>query len=146
MNTKELEDILSRNQVTKNVFQGVFAVDQLPKRNRKIPGLYIVNTDSSSEPGEHWIAIFFPEAGKPEYFDSFGLRPWKSEILNLLLPTWKENKTLVQHPMASTCGQHCVFFSYMRCSGQSFKTVLKYYSSNLKFNDLFVEKFVKEMF
>ena len=46
-------------------FQGVFACDKLPN---PVNGIYIVNTQMSSKPGEHCIAMFFIDT-KAEYFD-----------------------------------------------------------------------------
>jgi hypothetical protein len=32
----------------------------------------VCNTDPSTKPGRHWIAIYVDEDGGREYFDSFG--------------------------------------------------------------------------
>jgi len=69
MNTHELERLLRRHV---RVFDGVFSCYRLPSR----PRLFVANTDSSSKPDEHWIAIYVADDGSyGEYFDWFGRGP-----------------------------------------------------------------------
>ena len=72
MNASEIEDALWSNRSAKQYLVGVFAPDQLP--TKEFPGAYIVNTDTSSQPGQHWVAFFTTEEGT-ECFDSFGENP-----------------------------------------------------------------------
>ena len=39
------------------------------------PGSYVVNTDPSTAPGGHWVAMFFNNPRSAEFFDSYGLHP-----------------------------------------------------------------------
>ena len=73
MNTKEIERFVEADTVSRGVFQGVFSVDTLPKQ----PYLLVCNTDKSTKPGQHWIAIHVDADGRREYFDSFGQAPDK---------------------------------------------------------------------
>ena len=69
-------DSLQIESVIKNKrFIGVFPRDKLPKDIEDTFSALIVNTDSSSEKGEHWIAIIIFPNHTGEYFDSFGLPP-----------------------------------------------------------------------
>ena len=52
-------------------FPGVFSVDTPPDK----PRILVANTDESTKPGKHWIAIFVDEIGRREYFDSLGREP-----------------------------------------------------------------------
>ena len=61
MNASEIEDALRSNRFAKQYLVGVFAADQLPAK--ELPGAYIVNTDTSSQPGQHWVAFFTTEEG-----------------------------------------------------------------------------------
>ena len=36
------------------------------------PFSYIINSEPNSEPGEHWIAVYFDKHGLGKYFDSYG--------------------------------------------------------------------------
>ena len=95
------------------------------------------NTDVSTGPGEHWVAVFCdirPELAHPRmtYFDSYAQRPEK-EIKRLML-RWKEqwdatkshpqgmkltyNKTRHQYK-DSECGMYCVYFHYCCLAGIS---------------------------
>jgi hypothetical protein len=67
MNTGQIELILRRNI---DNFDGVFSRDRLPDK----PRLLVCNTDPSSRPGQHWIAIYVGEDGRGEYFDSLAAR------------------------------------------------------------------------
>ena len=60
--------------MTKRYFDGIVARDEF-KNPKKRPSFVIANTDVSSGPGKHWVTFFFPKHGKPEFFDSLGLRP-----------------------------------------------------------------------
>ncbi len=70
---------------------------------------FIINTAKSTEPGEHWVLIWQPANTICEYFDSYGLAPFKSEILNFLPRKFKYNNTRLQSLMSSCCGQYCLY-------------------------------------
>jgi hypothetical protein len=97
----------------------------------------IFNTDVSTGPGEHWVAVYCdirPELAYPRmtYFDSYAHKPEK-EIKRLML-RWKEqwdatkvhsqgmkltyNKTRHQYK-DSECGMYCVYFHYCCLMGIS---------------------------
>jgi hypothetical protein len=97
----------------------------------------IFNTDVSTGPGEHWVAVYCdirPELAYPRmtYFDSYAQKPEK-EIKRLML-RWKEqwdatkvhsqgmkltyNKTRHQYK-DSECGMYCVYFHYCCLMGIS---------------------------
>ena len=69
-----INKILLSNKVTKDSFIGVFSSDTLPSYAQT--GYYVVNLDTSQQPGSHWIAIKISKSKcKNEYFDSYGLGP-----------------------------------------------------------------------
>ena len=61
----------------------VCAKDLLPEKKPLDMKAYIVNTDISTDPGEHWVAIYF-RRDQVIYFDSYG-RPQKSNMFYHLL-------------------------------------------------------------
>ena len=71
MNTLQIERLLKKDLKSKTIFKKVCALDQLEKPT--FPSAYVINSDPSSEPGEHWIAVYFDKRGQGEYFDSYGL-------------------------------------------------------------------------
>jgi hypothetical protein len=95
----------------------------------------IFNTDVSTGPGEHWVAVFCdirPELAYPRmtYFDSYAQKPEKE--IKRLMKRWKEqwdatglhsqpmkltyNKTRHQYK-DSECGMYCVYFHYCCLTG-----------------------------
>ena len=73
MNSLQIERLLKSDFETKSVFKKVCALGQLEKPT--FPSAYVINSDPSTEPGEHWIAVYFDKHGRGEYFDSYGLPP-----------------------------------------------------------------------
>jgi hypothetical protein len=97
----------------------------------------IFNTDVSTGPGEHWVAVYCdirPELAYPRmtYFDSYAQKPEKE--IKRLMTRWKEqwdatkvhsqgmkltyNKTRHQYK-DSECGMYCVYFHYCCLTGIS---------------------------
>lgn len=95
----------------------------------------IFNTDVSTGPGEHWVAVFCdirPELAYPRmtYFDSYAQKPEKE--IKRLMKRWKErwdasgvhsqpmkltyNKTRHQYK-DSECGMYCMYFHYCCLTG-----------------------------
>ena len=60
MNTFELQKILFSDSITRNYFIGVYSRDQLPII-KDYPSCFILNTDTSDKPGEHWLAIYYDD-------------------------------------------------------------------------------------
>lgn len=114
MNTQELEKIL-RHEL-KSAFWGVCALDELPKSTKR-PLALIVNTDPSSKPGSHWIAIYLYTDGRAEYYDSGGEAP-KPAIVDYL-DRWARRGTVyttrrTQSLFSSLCGLYCTQYLIAR--------------------------------
>ena len=73
MNTLQIERLLKKDLRTKNIFKKVCALDQLEKPT--FPSAYAINSEPSSKPGEHWVAVYFDKRGRGDYFDNYGLSP-----------------------------------------------------------------------
>ena len=74
MNTLEIERAITQDPCAEAVFAGVYAKDCLPDTVR-CPCAMVWNTDPADEPGEHWVAVYFDENGRGEYFDLYGQPP-----------------------------------------------------------------------
>ena len=86
----------------------------------------IVNTDISSLPGQHWIAVYFSGKGQCEYFDSYGLPPIHTDIRNALRQCNLKlfyNPCTFQGVTTNVCGEYCLLFLFLRCRGFSMKTI-----------------------
>ena len=97
-------------------FIGVYAVDQLPLVT-VFPASLVINTDPSSEGGEHWVAVHLRQGGKADYFDSFGfppLVPMLQQYLNLYgRRSQKYNRCTMQDVNSTRCGDYCI--CYVKC-------------------------------
>lgn len=149
LTTVDLEYLLKNNDITQHAYKGCFARDRLPTRdNEKRPSLFILNTDKSSEKGEHWVLIYCPDNYEFDfYFDSFGLPPRTSDILKFLKQNkWTWNPFIVQNLFSTACGFHVLFVSYFLCRGYSFQDVMKKYTPDRTYNDSIVKDFVNSVF
>jgi hypothetical protein len=146
MNTKQLYRALSKNKVTKNYFDGVYAKDTLEDIQSQ-PGFVIANTAKSSHPGQHWVVFFF-EGNHGEFFDSLGndLSSYGKEFddfISQFASSYTLTKRRTQPVKSALCGVYCLYFAFRKCQGTSFHriiTELKTMSSHK------VCHFVKKMF
>ena len=92
MNTFQLAQVLMKDSFTKGSFSGVYACDELTSIEiNEYPKLFVVN------PGTHWIAIYFNEQMKGEFFDSYGKNPihYNKHFLHFMIRNavgWENNK------------------------------------------------------
>ena len=139
MDSRQIEEKL-KNQP---IFNGAFPRDKLPKLFQ-IPAALIVNTDSSSEKGEHWIAIIVLKYRRGEYFDSFGIAPLHKDIISFLdkhcSAGWIFNSCCIQHYSSKSCGNHCIAYIKERISGKSFTEFISQFSVNLSKNEELISK------
>ena len=92
MNTFRLAQVLTKDPFTKGSLAGVYVCDQL-----SYPNSFVVNTDPMELPGTHWIAIYFNEQIKGEFFGSFGKHPIHYnkhflDFMNRNAVEWEHNK------------------------------------------------------
>ena len=92
-----------------NKFVGVFPLDKIPKKLRC--GGYIVNTDPSTQPGEHWIA-FNVRQNSISVFDPFG-EIYPAALVTQLKSTHKKinfNRFQCQNILTTNCGHLCLLW------------------------------------
>ena len=147
MNTQQIEALLNRDPYSKDIFKKVCARDQIEKPT--FPSAYVINSDPSNKPGEHWIAVYFDKKGRGEYFDSYGLPPHVLQLdsyMNCYSSTdWIYNKKPLQALFSSVCGHYCVYFILFRCRGKSLHRIVHNFSSNLTENDRCVTRFIQSL-
>lgn len=135
MNTQEIENTVQKDKCVTRDFLGVFPSDQLPKIQTR-PCCFIANTDPSTKPGQHWIAMYFGRYN--EYFDSYALEP--QEDFRVYKPEIVSNHCLQSFDSA-VCGEYCIYFLYKRGRGVPFATII----DNLRRKnnpDLFVKRYI----
>ena len=74
MDTIQLLKNINSDILAYKYFIGVFPRDLLPQKVT-YPSSFIINTDNSNKPGEHWLAIYINEDRKLHFFDPLGLPP-----------------------------------------------------------------------
>jgi len=80
MNTIQISKVLTKHV---KYSRGVYPIDILPSTLMK-PSIIVINLDKYYMSGSHWVAICFSDSGYAEYFDSYGLPPYKLEIMSYL--------------------------------------------------------------
>lgn len=147
MEGSTIEALMRSDPHTSPFFQGVFAADTLPRRINKKPALLVVNTDPISKPGAHWQAIHIDEAGKGEFFCSYGLKPFvpnHRHFLDRVCKQWCYNTTSLQAADSSVCGHYCVLYLIHKAHGYSLRQFLDmYFSDNVEINDAIVKYMVE---
>lgn len=114
-------------------------IAELAKRGKERIGI-VFNTDVSTGPGQHWVAVFCDvrkdlEYPRMTYFDSYAQKPEKE--IQVLMRRWKEqwdatgvhakpmrltyNKTRHQYK-DSECGMYCLYFHYCCLTGIPMET------------------------
>ena len=95
MNTLQIERLLKKDLKSKTIFKKVCALDQLEKPT--FSSAYVINSDPSSKPGEHWVAVYFDKRGRGEYFDSYGLLlPWSVSTLTWMPTPYRDGFTIAK--------------------------------------------------
>ena len=140
----EIENIL----LTSSNFLGCFPLNELPPLLQSLPASLIVNTDISTEIGEHWLALILEEE-ECFYFDSFGLPIEDETLLKYLEPYYDKvtySDVCIQHVTSNKCGKFCILFVKNVNSKSSYENFLSKFShSDLKKNDIIVEKWINTL-
>ena len=101
-----LEVIDAAKKLSLDEFRGVFLRDTLPTKT-KLNECVILNLDSSSGDGTHWVMWFKKDKDK-FYFDSYGVQPPSELIVYLKSPIFY-NSERVQQNGEVFCGHLCLF-------------------------------------
>ena len=139
MNTREIERSLEADAVSRGVFQGVFSADTLPRQ----PRLLVCNTDESTKPGQHWIAIHVDTNGRGEYFDSFGREPDEhfESHTNKHCTRWTFNRKQLQRIISSFRGYYCCMFCMLGCRRVDMTYIINMFPTDTAFNDSIAHSF-----
>ena len=124
-------------------YLGTFPRDLLPSLSKKKFGL-IINTDPSTKPGQHWVAVF-KDANEVQYFDSYGLPPLHCDIIDFLDShgQWNYNRITLQSFTSKVCGHYCVVYLWCRFEGWQHCDFMNLFKCNRKRNDIVVKEIVQ---
>ena len=109
MNNFEIEEYAKKLHIP--YFRGVFMRDNLPKNGPKKNESAIVNMDSSTGIGTHWVA-YMKMGSKVQYYDSFGVPPplelhtYLQGIHNVVFFNYEQDQQTNQ----VICGHLCLKF------------------------------------
>ena len=117
MDSSTLEFAAKSDDMISKYWNGVFSKDTVPPLHGN--QLYVINTDSSQGPGEHWLGLStIPHDGddRGEFFDSFGndLATYDeiSAFVKSYYPRVKSNHKQLQLTSTKSCGLFVLFDLY----------------------------------
>ena len=141
LNTIQIATYMQNDPFIRQEYGGVLAIDQLQVFVPNKPRIFIVNTDVSSKPGEHWFVMYVTDIC--EHFDPAGLAPLpvSNDFLTKQSEKYLTNTTRVQAFDSYTCGLFCLFYAYFRCRGYSFVKIMNMFYENLELNEVIVKLF-----
>lgn len=141
MNTLDIVKSLADNPCTRDLWGGVYAVDELPLERPVQKSIYVINTDVSTGPGLHWVVVFLPRQDlHGEFFDSLGqdLTAYHNNIKDFMFTNVSHylfNAKRLQQDSSSVCGLYCIYYIMHRCSGLSLPDIVNHFGSNVACND-----------
>lgn len=147
LTTLDLEDFINKygDMKTRDAFLGVFPINHLPQRVSRLPVIFIINTNTSNLPGQHWKAIYVSKKREGEVFDSLAmpveliLQHW----MNLFTRRWITSTLTLQNPLSPSCGGYVLYFVMSRLKYVSLKSCVSNFSSNVIENDKRIQQFYK---
>ena len=146
LTTNQLLFFIKHNCRTKCRFVGVFSINNLPKYLTKNSCL-IFNSDPTSKPGSHWLALFMNSNKEMEFFDSYGLNASFYKLTKKNLPSHyslKCNITQLQDLYSTKCGYFCLYYIYYKVRQYKLENIFEnLFKNNLQQNDALITRLVK---
>lgn len=143
LNNIQISKILEKDTYTKNIFLGVFSIDSLPVP--LYPSCFVINTATSYEEGEHWLAIYYGKNRTATFFDSYGNHPEKFCLEHYMDRTaikWNFNKKQLQSFESNICGYYCVLFLKMKSRSVELDEFLNLFTNDSKKNDMIIKNLI----
>ena len=149
LSTLDLESFINKysDEKTREAFMGVFPINNLPKRQFQLPAFFIINTNTSNLPGQHWKAIYVSKKREGEVFDSLAmpieliLTHW----MNTFTRKWIVSTLTLQNPLSPSCGAYVLYFVLNRLKHNSLKSCVSIFSDNVFENDKRMEQFYNKV-
>ena len=132
-------------------FVGVFPFDLLPKKPSGDFSL-IVNTDNSTQPGDHWLVLSRKDS-KIYFIDSYGRNyndltfdtDFVKSMRNFIGDEQaRYNQRWLQRLTSNVCGVYCIYF-IKELTKHSFKYCLSVFNENLAKNDQYVLNYLNDI-
>ena len=143
----DIEQVISTIDERKQ-FLGCFPLDQLPDFPTQFPKSFIINTQTSTKPGGHWIALIITKK-RCFYFDSFGLPIINQNILKYLNPHYtnvRYSDVCIQHVESGKCGKFCIVFVTQVKSKATYERFISQFNfDNIRENDIIIEHWLTSL-
>ena len=140
----DIEQVISSID-KRNQFLGCFPLDQLPDFPTQFPKSCIINTQTSTKVGEHWIALILTNK-HCFYFDSFGLPIIDQRIIEYLNPHYtivRYSDVCIQHIESDKCGEFCIVFVTQVNSKITYEKFISQFNlEDVRENDNIIENWV----
>ena len=140
----DIEQVISTIDKRKQ-FLGCFPLDQLPNFPTQFPKSCIINTQTSTKVGEHWIALILTNK-HCFYFDSFGLPIINQRIIEYLNPHYtivRYSDVCIQHIESDKCGEFCIVFVTQVNSKITYEKFISQFNlEDVRENDNIIENWV----
>ena len=138
-----LKKIIRHDPVLEPIFLNVYAKNEVPAKISQRPACFIVNNQTRSQPGQHWLAVYIDESGNLEFFDSYGRAPL-SYGLESRMEALSQHVTYNQQRIqgrSQLCGFYCVLYLLFKVRKRSDEFFCKFgnkYDRNdrLVFNEI----------
>ena len=141
METHTIDQVLRKHC---NIFHTTYSSDTLPKiLDSWWPLVIVVNTDSSTQPGKHWICMFFWQMRTRRVCDSFGQYPARvlERYMNKYCSVWSYNNKQLQSPILHFCDHYVIWFCVFKAQKYSLTELLRNVSSDTGLKDYLTHKF-----
>jgi hypothetical protein len=146
MNTSEIWTQLHRLFSCHNVHFDVLPADGLDTvRSGRKPSYLIVNSDDSSKPGQHWVALVITDS--IYFMCSYGVRMesyghhFSDLIRRLQKRVVQKIGMVLQQDGSDVCGHYALYFLYCKFKKLNFYSK---FSVNRRENDLMVKSFISK--
>jgi hypothetical protein len=146
MKGSDLEILLKSDPKIDLYYRGLYSLDSNWPAPDSLPACYVINTDVTTGPGEHWISFYIDSDRSVDYWDSYGtapLQPLYSKLRSLNFAPVRYNMELLQGPLSTMCWGYCLYFLHRRCRHESLSHIIRSFARHdFQRNDRTVCNFV----
>ena len=150
MNNLQILRVLKGDDLARRYAVGVYPADRLPPV-QKYPSALVVNSDPDGMRGSLWLAMYFDDHKKAEFFYSYGLPPeiYRNHFIQFLEKNsshFVRNEVRLQSFNTTVCGQHCLFYLLHRCRNISMNKIVSVFTDDHLINNMLVHDFIEERY
>ena len=151
MNSEQLLDFVHSEPILKRLVKGVYASNTVPEVVMSYPSAYIINTQPLPLPGEHWVTVIMNSSSEADFFDSLGKPlgnyPSIEDFIYKNSEHCNVKCTRLQPSYSNLCGLYVLVFLISRlCLKMPLSRMYALFSSNIQYNDNFVQGFIHDFF